>query len=437
MSHDDIKEIMKRCVEEIKGENVMEIKQEDPLQNDHPVQEHLLEYNDNEDLQKYKDDIDIDDHGMLCELKQEEFVDPNIYEKPEGWDVNSEKQFPNDVKDEPSDKEQDSSVYETPRDDEFPIDNPSEGNNLEDEAPLVLCPKCPKKLRNKISLRKHMYNAHSGSRFCEPCQRSFERVSLFARHNREVHKKIRSAVCSNCGKSFTRNGHLTLHEARCLDKGNGANRSFDCQYCPKKYYSKSAKMLHERKFHKEDGSLIVTEKIIKEDENICKVCQIPKRFISKKTLRQHKLLIHAGRTDIIKSSKKVIKLSDVEVRNQESKKADCELCSEVFPCEQDVQDHMKAVHSEDRFHKCKQCPKKYSKSVLLKNHVRNVHRDGKFACPECGKKSKHKQVHLKHLEIHGKEKATERHRRPLDSLKKSQRYVRLKEEAKINQLNSP
>ena len=449
MSQLEIKEIMEGCVEEVKEENVVEIKQEDPLQDDHPVQEHMMENNDKEEVLKFKDDIDIDDQGILCDLKQEKNIDLNNcygrFEETEGLDnINNnpiEAQLPKNDKNEPSDEKDEKyeaslvfkgEEYETPLEIQFSEDELSEENCSEDEATKVVCSKCPKKLRNKQCLKSHMYDAHSGPRYCDPCQRSFKLRSQFSRHNREVHMKIPSAVCSNCGKTFTRNDYLRLHEAKCLDKGNGyikrsTEKLFDCQYCPKKYCSKSGKVFHEKKFHK-DGSLIVTEN--KKEEFICKVCKIPRRFIKKCSLKTHMIRIHDGRNDIIKVPfyNKVIKLSENEVRNQKSKKADCEFCSEGFSCEQDLQDHMKTVHHENRFHKCKQCPKRYRKQHYLKDHERNVHIDAKFVCPECGLKSKLKQNLLKHMEIHSKEKP-DRQRKPISSLKKSQKYRRLKEEA--------
>ena len=423
MSHDDIKEIMKRCVEDIKGENVMEIKQEDPLQDDHPVQEHVLENNDNENALNYEDNIDIDEHGMLSEIKEEEIIDlknhDGYFEKIDVWDTNSEKQLIKCVKDEPSDEKdsesnkEENDDYETHWHDQFPKDEPPEGNDSDDEA-------------------------HPG--FCEPCQRSFKLVSHLTRHNREIHQQIPEGVCSNCGKSFTRKENLKVHEVKCLNKGKGAGvwgkGSFCCQYCPKKYSTKFRKVVHEKNCHREDGSLIVTEKISKEVENICKVCQIPKRFSNKKTLRRHMKRIHDGRDDIIKVSfsKNIVKLSESEVMSQNCKKADCELCSEVFACEQDLLDHMKAVHDVNRLYKCKQCTKQYSHRKYLKDHERSVHTDAKFVCPDCGKKLKHKQTILQHLErhrnseFHGNEKPN-RKRKPISSLGRSQRYARLKEEA--------
>ena len=453
MSHEDIKEIMERCVEEIKDKHVMQIKQEDPLQDDHLVQEHVRENNDNEDVLKYEDDLDIDDYGKLPELKHDEIDDHNncdgsIEETEDLFNTGDsirEAQIPKYVKEEGKNSEDETSIivkeeeepyeYEIPQNEQFPKYELSDENDSEDEALKVVCPKCPKKLRNKQCLKSHVYDTHSGPKFCEPCQRTFKLRSEFTRHNKEVHMKIPSAVCSNCGKSFARTNNLRLHEAKCLDKTNGYVKRkvklFGCQYCPRKYSSENGMVFHERKIHKDkDGNLIVTEKVSNEEENICKVCTIPRRFFNKSTLNRHMLRIHNGRNDVIKVpfSNKVIKLSENEVGIQESNKADCELCSEVFACEQDLHDHMKSIHNENKFYKCKQCPKKYSKLKKLRVHERSVHIEAKFVCPECGKKSKRKTLFLKHLEVHRKDKP-DLHRKPFSSLKRSQRYKRLKAEA--------
>ena len=127
-------------------------------------------------------------------------------------------------------------------------DEPIQNQNQEEQHQTFPCPKCPKQLKDRRSLKSHIYDAHSGTRFCSLCPKTFKRYCHLRRHIMEVHRKHKDVMfmCPNCGKLFSRKEFLTKHNVNCHE--NHVNDlKFNCRYCEKQFKSKSAKKFHERR----------------------------------------------------------------------------------------------------------------------------------------------------------------------------------------------
>ena len=121
-------------------------------------------------------------------------------------------------------------------------------------------------------------------------------------------------------------------------------------------------------------------------ENICKVCPIPHKFSTQKILKQDMLKKHEGTNDVVKAGKFTRCLSEQEVSDQELKQVGCDLCENLFTCQQNLDQHKESVYGINHFFKCNICPKTFMKRKPLADHIREVHRTPKIVCPECGKK---------------------------------------------------
>ena len=133
-----------------------------------------------------------------------------------------------------------------------------------------------------------------------------------------------------------------------------------------------------------------------------------------------------GRYDQIKAGHCLRNLFQDGVGSQSSNTAKCHYCNEEFSCVQFLDTHKKEVHNKVEEFKCRMCNKKFSKQCLLNLHVKRNHSSNIHNCSECGKKSKLYINHLKHVQTHSSKKSWTK--KWLSNLKKSQQYVRCKEE---------
>ena len=231
-----------------------------------------------------------------------------------------------------------------------------------------------------------------------------------------------------CGKTFNRRQNCNVHEEMC----HGENiTKVNCQYCEKNFSSKSAKQLHVKKKHQTElraGVVLIQNQTQEKDseENICKVCPVPQKYKSKKTFKEHMLKKHDGRNDVLKFGKNTRYLTDAEVSNQHLKRVVCEICENTFSCQQNMKEHKLTVHEVNDVYKCEHCPRVFRKRVMLNFHKHDAHKTPSFVCPECGKLFKSNLKLARHDQTHRHQSF--RKRNPISSLKKSQQYVRAKEE---------
>ena len=77
-----------------------------------------------------------------------------------------------------------------------------------------------------------------------------------------------------------------------------------------------------------------------------------------------------------------------------------------FPVPRYLKQHVMSVHESDRYHKCNQCDRYFTKPYKLKNHIEYVHEQTKnFKCDYCGKLFTQSSNLNKHVRfVHRKEK---------------------------------
>ena len=105
------------------------------------------------------------------------------------------------------------------------------------------------------------------------------------------------------------------------------------------------------------------------------------------------------RQDQIKFGSSVLYLSEAEVQLQMNKEVVFELCQQRFTCKPKLSLHRKEVHNLEESFNCCKCEKVFKKLKLMKNHMADVHKTPNFKCKDCGKISKLRRHHERHILI--------------------------------------
>ena len=142
--------------------------------------------------------------------------------------------------------------------------------------------------------------------------------------------------------------------------------------------------------------------------NTCVHCS--ESFLSKVLLQQHIKAVHknqkshpCGLCVETFTDTRMLRYHIKNVHNGE-KGYKCQLCGKMFDFPSDVKSHVKKFHKGEKIHPCDLCFKKYTKLSDLKRHIASVHEGQKSECNLCGKQVKHLQKHLKSHEEQNKEK---------------------------------
>ena len=171
----------------------------------------------------------------------------------------------------------------------------------------------------------------------------------------------------------------------------------------------------------EQLDLNVEKSIVK--EFICKLCALPRRFLSKWNLRRHMKSEH-GRAGEIKLCKSVL-LSDTEKDLIENKTADCNMCDTKFSCLENLQHHKIIQHGKEKY-QCTECEQSFRRKNSKNIHVRRKHKGRKYQCELCSKLFSEKLTLKQHINSHIN--PVERKLKPLHELKRGQYLKRVKKE---------
>ena len=322
--------------------------------------------------------------------------------------------------------------------DDAGFETPDSNENVlqSENVKLEVCCKCGKTFSNKNNLRNHIFNSHSGTQYCTLCPEMFTMKTNLRRHMREVHRKNgETAVCGCCGKTMSRTYYVKYHEEKCTRENqrrqSGCAELHTCEVCGKMFLSKHAMMRHKKMKHiiQMNGGYILISEVTNADEEqfICKVCPVPKKFSRKDALKTHMRTKHDGRNDIIKYGSSKRTLSPEEVEEQESKCAKCQVCNAEFSCSQYLEAHLREVHKIEREHSCIVCKKTFKNRDLLRKHMSFLHRTPILVCPLCGKKERSQCNLERHVKNH-KKKPSLVEGKPMSILNRSNQYKRAKKE---------
>lgn len=120
------------------------------------------------------------------------------------------------------------------------------------QARKMICPICPRRFKDEISMKQHLVMFHREVEYCCPrCNKSFDSYSNMVLHQ-DSHSTLESLYCIRCNRSFTSrpdyHKHLRLHGkflAHEINKQSETKDSkpFGCVKCKQLRISKSKTLL--------------------------------------------------------------------------------------------------------------------------------------------------------------------------------------------------
>uniref|UniRef100_A0A8D0F427 Zinc finger and BTB domain containing 40 n=1 Tax=Strix occidentalis caurina TaxID=311401 RepID=A0A8D0F427_STROC len=224
------------------------------------------------------------------------------------------------------------------------------------DKPYV-CRECGKGFRQANGLSIHLRTFHSieDPYDCKKCRMSFATLQEHRKHVHEAHSR-EYHPCPTCAKVFSAPSLLERHVVTHV-----GGKPFSCEICDKAYQQLSGLWYHNRTHHP-DVFAAQNHRSSKFSSLQCSSCD--KTFSSTAAHRKH---VKAEHTDV--------------------KFHECEMCKELFPTLALLQVHVKCRHSGSHPFCCLYCSASFRFPGALQNHVTSEHfkqMESTFTCELCG-----------------------------------------------------
>jgi hypothetical protein len=235
-----------------------------------------------------------------------------------------------------------------------------QSKKVHDEKKRIKDTQCSMELHSMQQSQNHMATNHkfanesmlnSNRPFCcskDDCRKSF-RTKIGVKHHEKTHDETIQVKCPKCLKLLSSKKYLRNHIAEIHEKKS----RFECDLCPKVYYSKSSMVVHLRRHLM--AKLKTPEIVTKPTEMTSLHCPICFKLLSSKQYQQmHIKVIH----------EKKVKFS-------------CDLCPHQSYFKFDLRKHMSShifcndsIYNSNRPFQCnfKNCGKFYKTQYDLKHH---------------------------------------------------------------------
>ncbi|NXH73342.1 ZBT40 protein, partial [Hydrobates tethys] len=224
------------------------------------------------------------------------------------------------------------------------------------DKPYV-CRECGKGFRQANGLSIHLRTFHNieDPYDCKKCRMSFATLQEHRKHVHEAHSR-EYHPCPTCSKVFSAPSLLERHMVTHV-----GGKPFSCEICDKAYQQLSGLWYHNRTHHP-DVFAAQNHRSSKFSSLQCSSCD--KTFSSTAAHRKH---VKAEHTDV--------------------KFHECETCKELFPTLALLQVHVKCRHSGSQPFRCLYCSASFHFPGALQNHVTTEHfkqTESTFTCELCG-----------------------------------------------------
>ncbi|NXT25479.1 ZBT40 protein, partial [Syrrhaptes paradoxus] len=224
------------------------------------------------------------------------------------------------------------------------------------DKPYV-CRECGKGFRQANGLSIHLRTFHNieDPYDCKKCRMSFATLQEHRKHVHEAHSR-EYHPCPSCSKVFSAPSLLERHMVTHV-----GGKPFSCEICNKAYQQLSGLWYHNRTHHP-DVFAAQNHRSSKFSSLQCSSCD--KTFSSTAAHRKH---VKAEHTDV--------------------KFHECETCKELFPTLALLQVHVKCRHSGSQPFRCLYCSASFRFPGALQNHVTIEHfkqTESTFTCELCG-----------------------------------------------------
>ncbi|XP_071654408.1 zinc finger and BTB domain-containing protein 40 isoform X1 [Patagioenas fasciata] len=224
------------------------------------------------------------------------------------------------------------------------------------DKPYV-CRECGKGFRQANGLSIHLRTFHNieDPYDCKKCRMSFATLQEHRKHVHEAHSR-EYHPCPTCSKVFSAPSLLERHMVTHV-----GGKPFSCDLCDKAYQQLSGLWYHNRTHHP-DVFAAQNHRSSKFSSLQCSSCD--KTFSSTAAHRKH---VKAEHTDV--------------------KFHECETCKELFPTLALLQVHVKCRHSGSQPFCCLYCSASFPVPGALQSHVTSEHfkqTESTFTCELCG-----------------------------------------------------
>ncbi|XP_061235507.1 zinc finger and BTB domain-containing protein 40 isoform X2 [Neopsephotus bourkii] len=224
------------------------------------------------------------------------------------------------------------------------------------DKPYV-CRECGKGFRQANGLSIHLRTFHNieDPYDCRKCRMSFATLQEHRKHVHEAHSR-EYHPCPTCSKVFSAPSLLERHMVTHV-----GGKPFSCEICDKAYQQLSGLWYHNRTHHP-DIFAAQNHRSSKFSSLQCSSCD--KTFSSTAAHRKH---VKAEHTDV--------------------KFHECETCKERFPTLALLQVHVKCRHSGSQPFRCLYCSASFHLPGALQSHVTSEHfkqKESTFPCELCG-----------------------------------------------------
>lgn len=126
-----------------------------------------------------------------------------------------------------------------------PISSPEQilQNEIKKGNNVFVCGECGKSFNRRLHLSIH-HRKHTGEKpfTCGECGKTFNQASNLVRHQ-QVHSDAKPHVCNQCGKSFKRPSQLTRHQLRHTDR----EKKYACGICGQRFTQSFNMIAHQRR----------------------------------------------------------------------------------------------------------------------------------------------------------------------------------------------